>query len=217
VRRGEECTRNYTHEKRGVRFVQVKGEVVDGAAGVFATRSKKTHAPVNILCSSSPGVDSGVALVPNEIQVQLRRFLPTSDSEQSSLLAKWKSQMYQDLEDTAISTVDPSWCFKDWTISVTRYIGISLALDDAVKCYLDCRVAFANPTDINLLASHTSKFKAVHSIRLALKTKGSQPPQSDLLLAVQLLYMVEVSLRCRVGEESLDECWLIQRQGPYVT
>ncbi|PMD37684.1 hypothetical protein L207DRAFT_636341 [Hyaloscypha variabilis F] len=191
VRRGEECTRNYTHEKRGVRFVQVKGEVVDGAAGVFATRPKKTHAPVNMLCSSSPGVDSGAALVPNKIQAQLRRFLLTSDSAQFSLLAKWKSQIYQDLEDTAISTVDPSWCFKDWTISVTRYIGTSLALDDAVKCYLDCRVAFANPTDINLLASHSSKFKAIHSIRLALKTEGSQPPQSNLLLAVQLLYMVE--------------------------
>jgi len=101
--------------------------------------------------------------------------------------------MSRDMEDASVTAMSTPWCFNNWTISIPRYIGANVALDNAMMCYLDCKLAVANPMDANLHAVQTSKFKAVHSIRLALDTKESS--QTNILLAVQLLYMVEVSYR----------------------
>ncbi|KAE9364263.1 hypothetical protein N431DRAFT_563618 [Stipitochalara longipes BDJ] len=194
VRRGKKCTRTHDHGKKDVRFVQVKGHVVDGAAGIFAAQSKEKIFPSNILGSSSMtsrrvGDASRVVVTLKTAPPQLNLLLPTS--ENSSLLPRWISMMNRDFRETAFFDTDTSWCFKNWTISIPQYIGTSLALDDAANCYLDCTLAFANPTATNLLSVQASKFKAVQSVRLALEAKGSQPVQSNILLAVQLLYMVE--------------------------
>jgi hypothetical protein len=113
----------------------------------------------------------------------------------------------------AIAAMDTFWCFRDWTIDIPRYIGTRLALDDAAKCYLDCKLAFADPTDTNFLAVQTSKFKAVNTVHLALETKGSRLVRDNILLAVQLLYLVEVSHQNRSGVKYLDECGLTYMLG----
>jgi hypothetical protein len=149
------------------------------------------------------GDDSRVVVAPKTAPAQLSLFFPSS--EQFSLLARWTSMAYRDLGDTGIAAMDNFWCFRNWTIHIPRYIGTSLALDDAAKCYLDCKLALADPTNTNLLAVQTSNFKAVNSVRLALETKGSRPVQVNIILAVHLLYMVEVSLGNRSGDSCLDE------------
>jgi hypothetical protein len=113
--------------------------------------------------------------------------------------------MYPRVGKTGSAAMDTLWCFRNWTICIPRYIGTSLALDDAVKCYLDCKLAFADPTDINRLTVQTSNFKAVNSVRLALETKGSQPIHGDILLAVHMLYVVEVSNKNRTGDNYSDK------------
>ena len=115
--------------------------------------------------------------------------------------------MYRDLGDTGIADM-ANWCFRSWTICIPRYMGTSLALDDAAKCYLACKLAVADPTNTNLLAVRISNAKAVNSVRLALETKGSRPVRGNILLAVFLLYMVEVSYGNRSGDNYLDECGL---------
>ena len=194
MRRGKDCTRTYSDVNKDIRFVQVHGEVVDGAAGVFKIRSQETIVPQRNLPSHSQttrrvGDDiQVVGATPAPVYLKLS---PLS-SEQYPLLARWASMMRRDMKNTDVSAMSTAWCFKDWTISIPQYIGTSAALDDAMKCYLDCKLAFANPMNTTLLAAQVSKFKAVRSIRLALETNGSSPVQTNILLAVQLLYMVEV-------------------------
>lgn len=143
------------------------------------------------------GDDGRVVVAPKIAPTQLSLLFP--NSEQVSLLGRWIAMMYRDLGDIGIAAMDNHWCFSSWTIYIPRYIGITPALDDAAKCYLDCKLAFADPTDANLLAVQTSKFKAFNSVRLALETKGSRPAKGNILLAVHLLYVVEVSHVDRSG------------------
>lgn len=137
------------------------------------------------------GDDGRVVVAPRTSPPQLSPPFPSS--EQVSLLTRWTDMMYRDLGNVGNVAIDSHRFFTHWTAYVPRYIGISPALDDAAKCYLDCRLAFVNPTDTNLLAVQTSKFKGINSVRLALEIKGSRPEKGDVLIAVYLLYMVEVS------------------------
>lgn len=121
--------------------------------------------------------------------------------------------MYRDFGDIGLAAMDNHWCFSNWTIYIPRYIGITSALDDAAKCYLDCKLAFADPTDANLLAVQTSKLKAFNSVRLALETKGSRPVKENMLLAVHMLYVVEVSHGDRSGGNFRDKSGLTQMLG----
>lgn len=146
--------------------------------------------------------NSQVMIAPETAPVELNPVFPRT--EQFSLRAKWMSLMYRDLGDEDITAMEPFWCFRDWTIDVPRYLGTSLALDDAAKCYLACKMAFVDPTDINRLAFQTSNSKAVNSVRLALGTKWSRPIHGSMLLAVYMLYIVEVSCSNRSGENSSD-------------
>jgi hypothetical protein len=132
-------------------------------------------------------------VAPKIAPAQLSLYFPTS--EQYSLIVRWTVMMSKDFEDAAIAAIaatDDFWYFKNWAIEIPRYIGASMALDDAAKCYLNCKLAFANPTDMNLLAVQSSKFKAVSSVRLALEMKASRPVEDNILIAVHLLYIIEV-------------------------
>jgi hypothetical protein len=194
--------RTYGSAKKDVRFVQVTGKVIDGTVGVFAKRAKDGIVPSNISSSSSPtsgrmGSDDPPVVEPKIAPTKLSLLLPSS--EQVSLLGRWIAMMYRDLGDIGIAATDNHWCFSNWTINIPRYIGITPALDDAAKCYLDRKSAFADPTDATLLAVQTSKFKAFNSVRLALETEGSRSVKGNILLAVQMLYVVEVSHRDRSG------------------
>ncbi len=194
MQRGKECTRTFGDAKRVVRFVHVTAKVLNGAVGLSSTRLKGSNDPLSISSSSSPTSRrdcSRMVVASNATPAQLSVFLPTS--EHVSLLTRWKSLMYRDRGEIGIAVVDTFWCSRNWTSIIPRHIGTSPALDEAAKCYLDCKLALANPTDTNLLAVQTSKFKAINSVRLALHTKKSQPVQGNILLAVHLLYMVEVS------------------------
>ncbi|KIW26151.1 uncharacterized protein PV07_09271 [Cladophialophora immunda] len=109
-----------------------------------------------------------------------------SRSESSTLLARWafSTENYIDHVDS----------YGGWSTYVPCYLGRSEAVSNAARCFMECRQTLANQTETNLRALELSNVDAVRSIRQALETRGSPPCKGDILLAVQLLYVVEVML-----------------------
>ena len=180
--------------KKDARFVQVMGQVVAGSVGLSSTRPKKASVPSTVSNLSSPtnGISGGESRVAVSLMTapdQLNLFFP--NSEQYSLLARWTS-MGKDLECSSITAREDSCWFQNRIVYIQQYIGTSPALDNAVQCYLHCKLVIASPTGSTLLALQTSKIKALSSVRSALERRESRLVQTNILLAVQLLYMVEV-------------------------
>lgn len=82
--------------------------------------------------------------------------------------------------------------YKMWEICVPQYIGRSQAINYAARCFMDCKQAFANPTIANMKAVRISNVAAVKGIRIALTEGGQTSCGGDILLGIQMLYMVEV-------------------------
>jgi hypothetical protein len=80
-----------------------------------------------------------------------------------------------------------------WTLLVGQYMEHSPALRNSAQCFIDCRRALSVPTDVNLAAVRSSNNDAIRSICAALDINSTRACSGDILIAVQILYVVEVS------------------------
>jgi hypothetical protein len=89
-------------------------------------------------------------------------------------------------------------CYAGWTEFVPYYLGRSDAVDKAAQSFMDSIQATTSPTETNIGILRASNAAAICSIRGVLASGGHKPCKGDVLLAIQMLYMVEVYIALRV-------------------
>lgn len=171
--------------KRDFKFVEVRGvgvKACDDPATPEQTITTQRH-------NTAPRVASSGTrqLVPESSQVEF--FWPRSEA--SKLITRWSA-----LTENYIDQLD---VYGGWSTCVTLYIGRSEAVDKAARCFMDGRQAMANPTTTNLKALRLSNADAIATIRKVLETNRSQSCKGDILLAIQLLYAVEVRQHAKLS------------------
>ena len=107
---------------------------------------------------------------------------PSNDSK--LLLKRWTS-----LSEAISEGYDTRYVLSNWMSFVFCRIGHSDVLDLSVDCFLKAIVTYVNKTQENLAITDAANVKALRSVRATLTSKEVQP---DLLLAICLIYQVEV-------------------------
>ncbi len=105
------------------------------------------------------------------------------------LLRRWTSQM----EALSQGFDTPLGVLGEWTRHIPQRIGHSDAIDWALTCFLNSVTAYVNRNAENAASTDAANARAIYSIRSAIESSSSELIQSDVLIAICLLHLVEVN------------------------
>ncbi|KAH8891183.1 hypothetical protein GQ53DRAFT_151337 [Thozetella sp. PMI_491] len=202
TKRGKECI--HSESKRDFKFVDVTGETVSESSSSDSDTRRGHVGALDEQGTTKPGGGRKIALItthrrkkPSKLQREVNKVtaanlgrldLSCRPSETASLLARWFS-MVPPQGDSSQEYLSDSYVM--WSLHIPQLIGKSRAINDAARCFMDCKLALANPSDVNIRAAESSNVAAVGSVRLALIESGPQSCTNELFLSIQILVVVE--------------------------
>jgi hypothetical protein len=87
---------------------------------------------------------------------------------------------------------DTKYVLGDWAGFVPRCIGRSDVIDAALDCFLNSTVAYVYRTPRHHTTTYSSNSQTFQRLRVAILASRSELVQNDVLIAINLLYLVEV-------------------------
>ncbi len=112
---------------------------------------------------------------------------PPPSSDATGLLGRWIHW-----SNATTDGYDTNYILSNWMRPVPWRIGQSATVDSAVDCFLHCVVAFEHTTSENIAKTHATNARALRKIRAACDADKSAVSGGDVLLAICLLFHVEV-------------------------